>query len=120
MAISVARMASLGQAAYGEAAATVEHTIGSIRTVASFTGERRAVKKYDKSLVNAYIAKRNKSGFWNKSRHSHAFHVRWVFIVNMARSRVDIANRLQWWQGRQCDICNPHWLLETQPSQLNC
>ncbi|XP_064991016.1 uncharacterized protein LOC135628333 isoform X2 [Musa acuminata AAA Group] len=114
MAIIVARMASLGQAAYGEAAATVEQTIGSIRTVASFTGERRAVKKYDKSLVNAYIAKRN------KSRHSHAFHVRWVFIVNMARSRVDIAKRLQWWQGRQCDICNPHWLLETQPSQLNC
>ena len=33
MAIIVARMASLGQAAYGEAAATVEQTIGSIRTV---------------------------------------------------------------------------------------
>ncbi|URD76940.1 ABC transporter B family member [Musa troglodytarum] len=56
MAIIVARMASLGQAAYGEAAATVEQTIGSIRTVASFTGERQAVKKYEKSLVNAYNA----------------------------------------------------------------
>ncbi|CAL9779779.1 unnamed protein product [Musa acuminata subsp. burmannicoides] len=56
MAIIVARMASLGQAAYGEAAATVEQTIGSIRTVASFTGEIRAVKKYEKSLVNAYNA----------------------------------------------------------------
>ncbi|KAJ8498307.1 hypothetical protein OPV22_008859 [Ensete ventricosum] len=56
MAIIVARMASLGQAAYGEAAATVEQTIGSIRTVASFTGERRAVKKYEKYLVNAYSA----------------------------------------------------------------
>ncbi|THU64468.1 hypothetical protein C4D60_Mb01t26780 [Musa balbisiana] len=53
MAIIVARMASLGQAAYGEAAATVEQTIGSIKTVASFTGERRAVKKSEKSLVNA-------------------------------------------------------------------
>ncbi|PAN17166.1 hypothetical protein PAHAL_3G110300 [Panicum hallii] len=50
----VARMASLGQAAYAEAAVVVEQTIGSIRTVASFTGEKRAVEKYSKSLKRAY------------------------------------------------------------------
>ncbi|XP_074586763.1 ABC transporter B family member 4-like [Curcuma longa] len=52
----VAKMASRGQAAYGEAANIVEQTIGSIRTVASFTGERVAVKKYENSLVSAYNA----------------------------------------------------------------
>ncbi|XP_042391237.1 ABC transporter B family member 4-like isoform X2 [Zingiber officinale] len=52
----VAKMASRGQAAYGEAANIVEQTIGSIRTVASFTGERVAVKKYENSLVSAYDA----------------------------------------------------------------
>ncbi|XP_074579514.1 ABC transporter B family member 4-like [Curcuma longa] len=56
MANIVAKMASRGQAAYGEAATVVEQTIGSIRTVASFTGEKQAVKKYDKSLVRAYNA----------------------------------------------------------------
>ncbi|KAG6517606.1 hypothetical protein ZIOFF_021002 [Zingiber officinale] len=56
MANIVAKMASRGQAAYGEAATVVEQTIGSIRTVASFTGEKLAVKKYDKSLVRAYNA----------------------------------------------------------------
>ncbi|CAD5165795.1 unnamed protein product [Musa acuminata subsp. malaccensis] len=56
MANVVTKMASRGQAAYGDAANVVEQTIGSIRTVASFTGERQAVKKYDKSLVRAYNA----------------------------------------------------------------
>ncbi|RLN29684.1 ABC transporter B family member 21 [Panicum miliaceum] len=41
-------------AAYAEAAVVVEQTIGSIRTVASFTGEKRAVEKYSKSLKRAY------------------------------------------------------------------
>ncbi|CAN6349641.1 unnamed protein product [Urochloa humidicola] len=50
----VARMASLGQAAYAGAAAVVEQTVGSIRTVASFTGEKRAVDKYGESLKSAY------------------------------------------------------------------
>ncbi|KAL6850411.1 hypothetical protein ACP4OV_021038 [Aristida adscensionis] len=50
----VARMASLGQAAYAESSVVVEQTIGSIRTVASFTGEKRAVEKYSKSLKSAY------------------------------------------------------------------
>ncbi|XP_072958940.1 ABC transporter B family member 11-like [Typha angustifolia] len=54
MSTIVAKMASLGQAAYAEAAIVVEQTIGSIRTVASFTGEKQAVDKYSKSLKSAY------------------------------------------------------------------
>ncbi|KAF0923152.1 hypothetical protein E2562_003366 [Oryza meyeriana var. granulata] len=50
----VAKMASLGQAAYADAAVVVEQTIGSIRTVASFTGEKKAVAKYGRSLKSAY------------------------------------------------------------------
>ncbi|KAG1327605.1 ABC transporter B family member 11 [Cocos nucifera] len=54
MSTVVSKMASRGQAAYGEAAVVVEQTIGSIKTVASFTGEKHAVNKYSKSLQNAY------------------------------------------------------------------
>ncbi|KAG1370988.1 ABC transporter B family member 4 [Cocos nucifera] len=54
MSTVVSKMASRGQAAYGEAAVVVEQTIGSIRTVASFTGEKHAVNKYKKSLNSAY------------------------------------------------------------------
>ncbi|XP_057966003.1 ABC transporter B family member 11-like [Malania oleifera] len=54
MSIMIAKMASRGQSAYAKAANVVEQTIGSIRTVASFTGERRAVADYNKFLVNAY------------------------------------------------------------------
>ncbi|XP_051141939.1 ABC transporter B family member 4-like [Andrographis paniculata] len=50
----VSRMASRGQNAYATAAVVVEQTIGAIRTVASFTGEKRAVSKYAKSLEKAY------------------------------------------------------------------
>ncbi|KZV40214.1 hypothetical protein F511_27600 [Dorcoceras hygrometricum] len=56
MSIVLARMASSGQKAYAKAATLVEQTIGSIRTVASFTGEKQAVSEYDKSLVKAYRA----------------------------------------------------------------
>ncbi|PIN20098.1 Multidrug/pheromone exporter, ABC superfamily [Handroanthus impetiginosus] len=50
----VARMASRGQNAYADAAIVVEQTIGAIRTVASFTGEKQAVSNYGKSLERAY------------------------------------------------------------------
>nr|QVT92379.1 ABC transporter [Salvia miltiorrhiza] len=50
----VAKMASRGQNAYAAAAIIVEQTIGAIRTVASYTGEKRAVSEYNKSLDNAY------------------------------------------------------------------
>nr|ATA63002.1 ATP-binding cassette protein [Lithospermum erythrorhizon] len=54
MAMTLSKMASAGQEAYAKAAIVVEQTIGSIRTVASFTGEKQAVADYDKSLVKAY------------------------------------------------------------------
>ncbi|KAI3759989.1 hypothetical protein L1987_50377 [Smallanthus sonchifolius] len=54
MSILAAKMASRGQTAYDKAATVVEQTIGSIRTVASFTGEKKAVANYNKSLIDAY------------------------------------------------------------------
>lgn len=54
MAVIIGRMASKGQTAYAKAAHVVEQTIGSIRTVASFTGEKQAVSSYSKFLVDAY------------------------------------------------------------------
>ncbi|KAI7750747.1 hypothetical protein M8C21_013049, partial [Ambrosia artemisiifolia] len=54
MSIMIAKMASHGQTAYAKAATLVEQTIGSIRTVASFTGEKKAVEDYNRSLVDAY------------------------------------------------------------------
>ncbi|CAL5445176.1 unnamed protein product [Camellia sinensis] len=54
MIIITAKMTSRGQIAYSLAGTVVEQTIGSIRTVASFTGERQAINKYKKSLLNAY------------------------------------------------------------------
>ncbi|XP_074358539.1 ABC transporter B family member 4-like [Apium graveolens] len=54
MSVVIARMASRGQEAYAKASIVVEQTIGSIRTVASFTGEKQAVADYGKSLISAY------------------------------------------------------------------
>ncbi|PKI35578.1 hypothetical protein CRG98_044032 [Punica granatum] len=54
MSLVISKMASRGQTAYAKAANVVEQTIGSIRTVASFTGEKHAIKNYDKFLVHAY------------------------------------------------------------------
>ncbi|KAF5185796.1 Abc transporter b family member [Thalictrum thalictroides] len=54
MALVVSKMASRGQAAYSDAGVVVEQAIGSIRTVASFTGEKHAIAKYEKSLAKAY------------------------------------------------------------------
>ncbi|KAG6573610.1 ABC transporter B family member 4, partial [Cucurbita argyrosperma subsp. sororia] len=50
----MSQMASRGQSAYASAANVVEQTIGSIRTVASFTGEKQAVSSYKKFLTQAY------------------------------------------------------------------
>ncbi|XP_029129242.1 ABC transporter B family member 11 isoform X2 [Cajanus cajan] len=52
----IAKASSRAQAAYSKAASAVEQTIGSIRTVASFTGERKAIAKYNQSLIKAYKA----------------------------------------------------------------
>ncbi|PRQ39662.1 putative xenobiotic-transporting ATPase [Rosa chinensis] len=54
MSIIVSKLASRGQAAYSAAASVVEQTIGSIRTVASFTGEKQAITKYNSSINKAY------------------------------------------------------------------
>ncbi|MED6142738.1 ABC transporter B member 11 [Stylosanthes scabra] len=54
MTIVIQKASSRGQTAYAAAASVVEQTIGSIRTVASFTGEKQAVTKYNQSLIKAY------------------------------------------------------------------
>ncbi|GFP93630.1 ABC transporter b family member 4 [Phtheirospermum japonicum] len=54
MSVAFSKMASQGQNAYAKAAVVVEQTIGSIRTVASFTGEKQAVEAYERSLAKAY------------------------------------------------------------------
>ncbi|KAI4335102.1 hypothetical protein L6164_013781 [Bauhinia variegata] len=54
MAFAIGKTASRGQTAYSAAATVVEQTIGSIRTVASFTGEKQAITKYNQSLMKAY------------------------------------------------------------------
>ncbi|CAK7327444.1 unnamed protein product [Dovyalis caffra] len=53
MAFIVSKMASRGQTAYSHAANLVDQTIGSIRTVVSFTGEKQVVDQYNKSLTEA-------------------------------------------------------------------
>nr|KYP57751.1 ABC transporter B family member 11 [Cajanus cajan] len=52
----ISKASSMGQAAYSIAASVVEQTIGSIRTVASFTGEKQAIAKYNQSLIKTYKA----------------------------------------------------------------
>ncbi|CAK9152838.1 unnamed protein product [Ilex paraguariensis] len=54
MSIFISKMSTVGQTAYAKAAIIVEQTIGSIKTVASFTGEKQAVTNYNKSLIDAY------------------------------------------------------------------
>lgn len=56
MAIIMSRMSSRGQLAYAEAGNVVEQTVGAIRTVASFTGEKKAIKNYDNKLHIAYAS----------------------------------------------------------------
>ncbi|KAI3444983.1 hypothetical protein Pfo_001648 [Paulownia fortunei] len=48
------KIASRAQKAYANAANVVQQTIGSIRTVASFTGEKQAVANYEKFLASSY------------------------------------------------------------------
>ncbi|GAU17718.1 hypothetical protein TSUD_07800 [Trifolium subterraneum] len=49
--MAIAKATSTGQAAYSKSASVVEQTISSIRTVASFTGEKEAIAKYNQSLI---------------------------------------------------------------------
>ncbi|KAF6172243.1 hypothetical protein GIB67_024865 [Kingdonia uniflora] len=52
--LALSKTASRSQSAYSKAGIVVEQTIGSIRTVASFTGEKDAIAKYNKSITDAY------------------------------------------------------------------
>ncbi|KDP28337.1 hypothetical protein JCGZ_14108 [Jatropha curcas] len=54
MSILISKMANRGQNAYAKAATVVERTIGAIRTVASYTGEKPAISVYNKHLQTAY------------------------------------------------------------------
>ncbi|KAL8150337.1 hypothetical protein V2J09_020145 [Rumex salicifolius] len=54
MAIIVSKTSTRGQSAYAKASIVVEQTIGSIRTVVSFTGEKHAVESYNKAIESAY------------------------------------------------------------------
>ncbi|XP_037413695.1 ABC transporter B family member 4-like isoform X1 [Triticum dicoccoides] len=49
------RVSSKRLTSYSDAADTVELTIGSIRTVVSFNGEKKAIEMYNKFIKNAYI-----------------------------------------------------------------
>ncbi|WJX22540.1 ATP-binding cassette sub- B member 9 [Trifolium repens] len=66
MSMLMARMSTRGQAAYTEAGNIVDQTVGAIRTVASFTGEKKAIEKYNNNLKVAYtttVQHRIVSGF---------------------------------------------------------
>ncbi|KAL7178442.1 hypothetical protein ACSBR2_031559 [Camellia fascicularis] len=54
MIVILAKMTSRGQRAYSLARTVAEQAIGSIRTVESFSGERKAINRYKKSLIKAY------------------------------------------------------------------
>jgi len=50
----LSNISSKGQASYSNAGNVVEQTIGSIKTVASFNGEKRAITSYNKLIHKAY------------------------------------------------------------------
>ncbi|MCH98760.1 ABC transporter B family member 9-like, partial [Trifolium medium] len=50
----MSKMSSRGQVAYAEAGNVVDQTVGAIRTVASFTGEKKAIEKYNSKIKVAY------------------------------------------------------------------
>ncbi|VVB12639.1 unnamed protein product [Arabis nemorensis] len=54
MSLIMSKMAGRGQVAYAEAGNVVEQTVGAIRTVVAFTGEKQATKKYETKLEMAY------------------------------------------------------------------
>ncbi|KAG0461346.1 hypothetical protein HPP92_021643 [Vanilla planifolia] len=54
MSLMMSKLSASGQLAYLEAGSIVEETVGSIRTVASFSGERQAIRMYNGLIRNAY------------------------------------------------------------------
>ncbi|KAJ8761927.1 hypothetical protein K2173_006529 [Erythroxylum novogranatense] len=56
MGTTMTKMATIVQASYAEAGNVVEQTVGGIRTVVSFTGEKHATGRYNEKLKTAYKA----------------------------------------------------------------
>uniref|UniRef100_A0A151UEM9 ABC transporter B family member 9 n=1 Tax=Cajanus cajan TaxID=3821 RepID=A0A151UEM9_CAJCA len=56
MSIMVAKVSIRGQVAYTEAGNVVQQTVGAIKTVASFTGEKKAIENYNDKLRTSYFA----------------------------------------------------------------
>ncbi|KAI3697720.1 hypothetical protein L6452_30817 [Arctium lappa] len=56
MSFIISEMAVRVQASYAQAGNVIEQTVGAIRTVASFNGEKQAIKNYDDKLEIAYSA----------------------------------------------------------------
>nr|DAD48108.1 TPA_asm: hypothetical protein HUJ06_018045 [Nelumbo nucifera] len=56
MSVFISKMSSRGQIAYAEAGNIVEQTVGAIRMVASFTGEKQAINKYNAAIHKAYAS----------------------------------------------------------------
>ncbi|KAG0499942.1 hypothetical protein HPP92_000014 [Vanilla planifolia] len=56
MALTISKLSARGQAAYAEAGSIVDQTVGSIRTIVSFSGESQAIQKYNELIRNAYKA----------------------------------------------------------------
>ncbi|XP_039124515.1 ABC transporter B family member 4-like isoform X2 [Dioscorea cayenensis subsp. rotundata] len=54
LSILISRLSTRGQTAYVDAGNVVEQTIGAIRTVASFTGEKLAISKYNQFIKAGY------------------------------------------------------------------
>ncbi|KAJ3692337.1 hypothetical protein LUZ60_012687 [Juncus effusus] len=54
MALAITKLSTKSQLAYAEAGNIVEQTVGAIRTVVSFTGEKSAMDKYHVLLKSAY------------------------------------------------------------------
>ncbi|KAJ0989334.1 hypothetical protein J5N97_007690 [Dioscorea zingiberensis] len=54
LSLIISRLSTRGQAAYADAGNVVEQTIGAIRTVVSFTGEKLAISKYNQFIRAAY------------------------------------------------------------------
>ncbi|TVU32270.1 hypothetical protein EJB05_23994 [Eragrostis curvula] len=56
MSLVISKMTNRSQMAYAEAGKVVDQTIGSMRTVVSFTGERKAIGRYNEFLKTSYRA----------------------------------------------------------------
>ncbi|XP_039848657.1 ABC transporter B family member 11-like isoform X2 [Panicum virgatum] len=52
----LSRISSKGQTSYGDAGNVVEQTLGNIKTVVSFNGEKQAIATYNKLIHKAYKA----------------------------------------------------------------